>query len=169
MAAAAALTACSALNDATAPQPASTASMAAASSAATLPPWTENLTFGGGLAGQMTSIVASGPGQQSECTGTGSATAGRWDSAIYGALPSGVYGLVVSASPYRGPGTYTAPAVSVQVHSLDNQRVWRSQAGDAVTFKVAPDEMSGTLDAVLTNQVDNSTKLTVAGTWSCGR
>jgi hypothetical protein len=163
-----ALTGCTALNEANAPQPTPTPSLTAATSAQTLPPWTENLVFTGELAGQMTTIVASGPGQQSECTGTGSAAAGKWVSTLFGGVGPGVYGIVVSASPYRGPGTYGQPVVTVQVHSLDNQKVWRSQPADPVTFVVAADENSGTLDAVLTNQVDTTGKLHVTGTWSCG-
>lgn len=162
------LTGCTALNEAQAPLSTPTPSETAATSALTLPAWTENLVFSGDLGGQVTSVVPSAPGRQSECSGRGSATAGEWDSAIYGAIPAGVFGLIVTARPYRGPGIYSQAAATVQVHSTDNQRVWRSRGDDAVTFTVASDERSGSIDAVLTNQLDNTSKLHVTGTWSCG-
>jgi hypothetical protein len=158
---------CAALNEAQAPVPTSPPATPTPSAAAFS--WVENLAFSGDVSGQLTSIVASGPGQASECTGHNSSVGGRWDSAIYGLVGQAIFGVVLTATPYRGPGTYSPPAVTVQVHSTDNQKVWRSQGSDAVTFVVGPDEQSGSLDAVLTNQLDNTSKLHVTGTWSCGR
>lgn len=160
------LLACSALSESHAPLPTPTPS---ATAAAGTVPWVENLAFSGDLTGQLTSIVASAPGQQSECTGRNSSGGGRWDSAIYGQVGQAILGVVVTATPYRGPGSYSAAAATVQVHSIDNQRVWLSRGSDPVTFTVAADETSGSIDAVLTNQVDNRSKLRVTGTWSCGR
>jgi hypothetical protein len=166
------VTGCAAINEANAPVPTSPPVTPTPSAAAA---WIENLAFSGDVSGQLTSIVASGPGQVSECTGRNSSTGGRWDSAIYGQVgqagqvAQAILGVVVTATPYRGPGTYSPPAVTVQVLSTDNQKVWRSQGSDAVTFVIGADERSGSLDAVLTNQLDNTSKLHVSGTWSCGR
>lgn len=167
IAAALLVTGCTAMQEAQAPLETPTAEPTVASGAALN--WAQNLTFSGELTGQVTTIVASGPGQRSECSGRTSASAGRWDSAIYGQLPAtGVIGLIVTVSPYRGPGRYTS-GVSVQVHTADNQRVWAVAQSDAVSYTVAPDEASGSIDASLTNQVNTTGRLRVAGTWSCGR
>lgn len=164
MAAALALAGCSALQEAAAPEPPATAS-AAPSSLAGGAAWAQDLTFSGDLTGRVTTIVPNQPGQQSECTGRNSKTGGRWDSSIYVQLSGTVYDLVISASPYRGPGSY--PAATVQVQSADGRQVWQTQSGDPVSFTVASDEESGTVDATLTNLADVKTKLSVKGSWTC--
>ena len=171
MAAALALSACSALQDATAPPPSATPASSAAFTAPRPSPsglaWAEDLTFSGELAGRMTGIVPNQPGQRSECTGPNSKTAGNWASTFFGQVGSGVYGVVLTANPYRGPGSYAAGPTSVEVHSADLKQVWQSQAGDTITFVVNNDEQTGALAAVLTNLSDGKTKLHVTGTWSC--
>lgn len=171
MAAALALSACSTLQDATAPTPTPSTSGSAALTAPQPSPsgvaWAEDLTFSGEMAGRMTGIVPNQPGQRSECTGPNSKTSGNWASTLFGQVSNGVYGLVVTANPYRGPGSYAAGPAKVEIHSADQKQVWQSQTGDVVTFTVNNDEQTGTLDAALTNLSDGKTKLRVSGTWSC--
>ena len=171
MAATLALSGCSALQDATGPPPSATASASAAQPAPRPSPsgvaWGEDLGFSGEMTGRMTGIVPNQPGQRSECTGPNSKTSGKWASTFFGQVSGGVYGVVVTANPYRGPGSYLAGPASVEVHSVDQKQVWQSQAGDAITFVVNNDEQTGSIDAVLTNLSDGKTKLHLAGTWSC--
>ena len=147
--------------------PAVTPSPSPVQSAAVSHNWVENLGFGGDVSGTMKSVVASQPGQVSECTGRNSLSGGSWASSIFGNVGSEVYGLVIVANPYRGPGTYRDRQVSVQVHSLDNLRVWQSVAADPVTFVVAADQESGTLEASLDNLTTGKTSLKITGAWTC--
>lgn len=155
-----------------APSPTPTAS-ASATPAPTVAPtaaghnWEENLAFTGDLSGRLATVVASAPNQVSECTGVNSKSAGSWSSALYGDVGGTVYGVVVVAGQYRGPGTYKDAGVSVQVTATDHTRVWQSVAADPVTFTVNADETSGTLDAMLDNLTTGKTSLHVSGTWTC--
>jgi len=116
----------------------------------------------------MKTVVVSQPGQVSECTGRNSLSGGSWASTLYGAVGNDVYGLVVLANPYRGPGVYRDGQVSVQVHSLDNSKVWQSVAADPVLFTVATDQESGSLEAGLNNLTTTKTTLKISGAWTCG-
>jgi hypothetical protein len=78
-----------------------------------------------------------------------------------------VYEVLVTVRPYRGPGTYRAPDVIVQVARPDASAVWQTTNGDAATFTVARDEESGSVSATLTNLASTATKLRVDGRWSC--
>lgn len=167
MAAALALVGCAQTADLTAPPPAPSTSAAVVAPTPSGVAWAEDLAFSGELSGHMTGIVPNQPGQRSECTGPSSKTAGNWASTFFGQVANGVYGVVVTADPYRGPGSYTTGLAKIEVHSADQSKVWQTQAGDTVTFTVANDEQSGTLNAVLTNLADGKTKLTIAGHWSC--
>ena len=129
--------------------------------------WQENLAFTGDLTGSLTTVVPDQPNQTSECTGTASRSAGSWSSAIYGTVGGTVYGVVLTAAAYRGPGTYKDKDVSVQVTSADHTHVWQSVNTDPVTFVVAADETSGTLDASLDNLTTGKTSLHVSGSWTC--
>ncbi len=160
---------CSAMSSGS-PSPTPSASESAVSAPVPTPSgvaWAEDLTFSGELTGHMTGIVPNEAGQRSQCTGPGSKSSGQWALKLFGQVANGVYGLVVTANPYRGPGAYTAVAAKVQVFSADQQQVWQSQAGDPVSFSVANDEETGSLDTVLTNLADGKTKMHVTGTWSC--
>src|SRR5581483_3053253 len=119
MAAVLALGGCSSFQDLSSPTPAPSSSSAALTAPAPSPSgvaWAENLTFSGELAGQMTGIVPNQPGQRSECTGPNSKTAGNWASTWFGMVANTVYGVVVTANPYRGPGTYATGNAQVEVH-----------------------------------------------------
>ena len=133
----------------------------------TVSAWAQDLTFTGDLSGTM-NMVSPGEGPtRSECTGHNSRAAGAWASSLFGFVGPDVYGVLVTVSQYRGPGTYVIPQVSVQVHRPDNSAVWQSSADDSATFTVGSDEESGTLTARLTNLSSNRTKVEVRGRWSC--
>ena len=166
MAVAAALSACTALENASAPEPTANASAPAVAPTPSGAAWAQDLVFSGDLSGRLTSVVPNQPGQANQSTGFNSKSTGKWVSQIFGPVATGVYGVIVTVDPYRGPGTY-ATGTSVQVHSVDQKQVWEAQAGDAVKFGVNNDEQSGTLDATLTNLADNKGKLHVTGSWSC--
>lgn len=133
--------------------------------------WVEQLTFSGDLSGLLNQVLSPDASTRSECTGKNSRNGGAWSSSIYGPLGKDVYGLVVVAGSYRGPGAYSQPQVSVQVHKVgDNTAVWQSVADDPVKFVVNNDEESGTLDATLNNLSSvaaNKPSLKVSGSWSC--
>jgi len=129
--------------------------------------WTQSLDFSGDMSGTMTSVVPVSPQIRSECTGRNSRPAGVWASTIFGFVGSDVYGVLFAVGQYRGPGSYSAPDVTVQVHSSDNSAVWQSVGDRSATFTVAPDEESGTVDAKLTNLGSNQATLQLTGNWNC--
>jgi len=129
--------------------------------------WTESLSFTGDVKGTMYQVVVGDASTRSECTGRNSRYGGAWASTLYGTVDQDVYGLLVTVRPYRGPGIYQAPAVSVQVSKPDGSAVWETSADDPATFVVASDEESGTLQATLTDLNSNVTKLRLSGRWSC--
>ena len=165
-----ALSGCTALQEATAPTPA--ASSANPVTAAATPNgfggnWNEDLALSGEMSGRIGQVVTTQPGQRSECTGKNSKSAGQWALHVFGEVGASVFGLVVTADPYRGPGPYGESTTVAQIHNLDNTRVWESGPGDVVSFNVNNDEESGTLEATLTNVGSGTGKLKVSGRWSC--
>jgi len=161
---------CSTIQEATAPSPSTSAQLPVT---AVITPngfggnWNEDLALSGELTGRIGEVVASQPGQASECTGKNSKTAGQWALHVFSQVGSTVYGLVVTADPYRGPGNYTETTTAVQVHNLDNSKVWQSGTEDKVAFAVNNDEESGSLEATMTNVGSGTGKLKVSGRWSC--
>jgi hypothetical protein len=129
--------------------------------------WVQALQFSGDVQGKLETVVQADAPNHSECTGRNSRRAEVWASTLYGPVGGTVYGLVTTVAAYRGPGLYRDPDVKVQVLRQDAAAVWRSEPGDPVTFVVAVDEESGTLDATLTELSTDSTKVHVAGRWSC--
>ena len=130
--------------------------------------WAQTLRFSGDVQGTISEAVPGDASRRTECTGATSRYAGAWASALYGPLGRDLYGLVIAVRPYRGPGTYRPPDVTVQVlRPADAAAVWQTAAGDAATFWVDAGEQTGALDATLTNLASNTTKLRVAGRWSC--
>jgi len=161
---------CSTIQEATAPSPSTSAQLPV--TAAITPNgfggnWNEDLALSGELTGRIGEVVASQPGQASECTGKNSKTAGQWALHVFSQVGSTVYGLVVTADPYRGPGNYTETTTAVQVHNLDDSKVWQSGTEDKVAFAVNNDEESGSLEATMTNVGSGTGKLKVSGRWSC--
>lgn len=129
--------------------------------------WSEALTFAGDVQGTMYEIDAGGPGTQSECTGAGSRTTGAWALTLFGPVGSQVYGVVISVQPYRGPGVYRQPALSVQVTLPDASKVWTGTSADPATLLIDANEQTGTIDATLTDVASNVTKLHLSGHWAC--
>jgi hypothetical protein len=129
--------------------------------------WAEALTFSGDVQGGLTRVLPDSGATRSECSGRNSRSAGSWASALYGPVGADVYEVLVTVRPYRGPSTYRAPDVLVQVARPDGSAVWQTSAGDTATFTVGMDEESGTLSATLTNLSTTATKLRLAGRWSC--
>lgn len=161
---------CSTIQEATAPTP--SASAPTPVTAAITPQgfggnWNEDLALSGELSGRLGEVIASQAGQRSECTGKNSKSAGQWALHVFGQVGAQVYGLVVTASPYRGPGQYGESTTAVQVHNLDSTSVWQSGSGDSVAFAVNNDEESGTLQATLTNVSSGTGKMKVSGRWAC--
>jgi hypothetical protein len=132
--------------------------------------WTQNLKFAGGVSGHMTAIVPDMAGQVSECTGSRTHNGERWADSFYGTVDSGgtEWGVVFVIENFRGPGTYLNTAVSVQVHSTDNNRVWENQPADKVTFTVARNQQTGTVTAALTEAGSGKAgALKLTGAWNC--
>ena len=129
--------------------------------------WSQALDFSGDVTGTMSSVIPATPQVRSECTGRNSRPAGVWASTIFGYVGSDVYGVLFAVGQYRGPGSYSSPDVTVQVHSSDNSVVWQSAGASSATFTVAPDEESGTVEAKLTNLGSNQATLQLNGSWSC--
>jgi hypothetical protein len=149
------------------PSPTPTPSQATRTSPAVA--WIQDLKFSGAFDGAITAIVPNQPGQRSECTGKNSRSSGAWGSTIYGQIGASTYAVVIKVSAYRGPGNYTdAMGASVQVRTVDDQKIYATQPGDAVSFVVTSDEESGTVRGVLSNvQNLKDKKLLVDGQWSC--
>jgi hypothetical protein len=132
--------------------------------------WSQNLTFTGGVTGEMSAIVPDIAGQVSECTGSRTHNGDRWADSFYGTVGSGgtEWGLVFVIDNFRGPGTYQNSAVAVQVHSPDNSQVWQNQSTDKVTFTVARNQQAGTVTASLTDATSGKAgALTLTGSWNC--
>jgi hypothetical protein len=130
--------------------------------------WVESLAFSGDVQGTMAGVVSGNAQLESECTGPASLQAGTWASTLYGQVGSTVYEVVVVVSRYRGPGTYQAPQVEVQVAKPDGSAVWSTAPGQPAAFSVDVGQRSGTLDATLVNLATDQVGLHLSGTWSCG-
>ena len=130
-------------------------------------PWPLDLTFTGDLTGSVSATAPNDPAIRNECTGRNS-TRGQasWASTMAFAIGPQRYALVILATGYRGPSTFTK-ALSVEVHSADLNRVWSNRADDPVSFTVSVNEESGSIDATLTNATAPSQKLKVRGRWTC--
>ncbi len=129
--------------------------------------WAQALAFSGDVQGGMDHVVPDSAATRSECSGRNSRPAGAWASALYGPVDGNVLEVLVTVSHYRGPGTYRAPDVMVQVARPDGSAVWQTSGGDPATFTVAVDEESGTVSATLTNLASTATTLRLDGRWSC--
>lgn len=127
----------------------------------------QNLVFTGDLNGTMTALVAQSSQTPSACSER-PVEAAAWASTLYGAIGGTVYGFVVTVNPYNGPGTYTAAQAQVQLYNVgDQQKTWESLAGDTVAFTVHNDNLTGTVEATLTDLGSNEPTLKVNGAWSC--
>jgi hypothetical protein len=132
--------------------------------------WSEGLAFAGDVSGQMTGIVPDTDTEQSECTGSRTHNGETWSDTFYGTLDASgqIWGVVLLVENFRGPGSYIDGSVTVEMHSQDTTRVWSSGDGDKVTFVVARNQQSGTLDATLTNATTGKVAAEhITGRWNC--
>jgi hypothetical protein len=131
------------------------------------PPWIEDLTFSGDVAGTMNQVVAGSGGTRTVCTGQRGQGGGTWVLTLFGPVGRATYGLQVTVSDFRGPGTYQAPQASVQVFRADETLAWQSLGGDRVSLILDAGRQSGTVEATLTNLTNDSSKVRVSGHWTC--
>lgn len=132
--------------------------------------WSESLAFKGEVNGAMTAIIPDNPPQNSECTGSRTHNGETWSDTFYGTVDASgaVWGVVFLVSNFRGPGTYLNQDATVEMHSTDTSRVWSSADGGKVTFLVARNQQSGTVDATLTNADTGKVAAEhITGSWNC--
>src|SRR5438034_781652 len=153
----AAVAGCSLLEQQVSVSPTPTPSPFVASSAP--PPWTENLTFSGDLSGTMNQVVAGSAGLRTICTGRRGQGGDTWVLTLFGPVGRATYGLQLTISDYRGPGTYEAPQASMQVFRPDASLGWQSLNGDQVSLVLDDSRQSGTVEATLTNLTNATSKV----------
>ena len=131
--------------------------------------WTENLTFTGGITGQMTGIVADSGDQVSGCTGSKTRNGEQWADTFYGMIDASgaVWGIVFTINNFRGPGTYHSTDMSIAVRNAGNTRVWLNLARDKVTFTLGTSQQAGTVNAPLTDFRTGKQGLKITGQWNC--
>jgi hypothetical protein len=131
--------------------------------------WTQNLTFSGGVVGQMTGIVADTGDQVSGCTGSKTRNGEQWADTFYatvGVNPQ-VWEIGFVVNNFRGPGLYRTTDATIVVRSLDKKRVWLNISRDKVTFTLSASQQSGTVDASLTDATTGKPGLKITGQWNC--
>ena len=132
--------------------------------------WNVSLTFKGDVAGQMTGITPDTETQQSFCSGIKARNGEVWSDSFYGTIgaASQVWQLTIAVENFRGPGTYTQPAVNIALQSPDNTKAWLNQPGDKIKFTIDRTLQSGTLDASLTSADSGKAGSEhITGTWNC--
>jgi hypothetical protein len=132
--------------------------------------WTQGLTLTGDMTGQMTGIVPDTIDQLSQCTGSKTRVAEPWSDVFFGTVDASgqVWGLVFDIRNFSGPGTYLNNSISVQLHSMDNSKVWQNSSGDKVTFTIERNQQSGTIDASMTNATSGKVAAQhITGRWNC--
>ncbi len=131
--------------------------------------WTQNLTFTGDIAGQMTGIVADNGDQVSACTGSKTRSGEQWADTFYGMVgtPGNVWSIAFDVNNFRGPGVYQGTDVSFAVKSLDGAKKWLNQPADTITFTLDAGQQSGTIDAALSNVTTGKAALHITGKWNC--
>jgi hypothetical protein len=131
--------------------------------------WTQNLTFTGDIAGQMTGIVADSGDQVSACTGSKTRNGEQWADTFYGMVgtPGDAWSIAFVVNNFRGPGLYHGGDVSFAVMSLDKSKKWLNQPTDKITFTLDASQQSGTVDAGLSNVNTGKAALHITGQWNC--
>ena len=114
----------------------------------------------------MTATAAPDDFIRDECTGSGSASLGKWASTMAVTISGQRYALVILVDNYKGPGTFTTN-LNVEVHSPDKAKVWQTRADDHISLAVGATEEAGMLDAALSNAATPTSKLKIIGGWSC--
>jgi hypothetical protein len=132
--------------------------------------WNQDLSFSGDLTGHMTGIVADTGSQTSACTGARPRPGQNWADKFYGTIDSSgtIWGVFFVISNFGGPGVYQGTAITIEVNSIDNTKVWENQTGDAVTFTLDRTAQSGTIDALMTSaSTGKGGALHLLGHWNC--
>jgi hypothetical protein len=132
--------------------------------------WTQSLTFAGEVPGQMTGIIPGAGDLSSVCTGSKTHVGEAWADTTYGTVDASgqVWGVVFLIQNFSGPGTYAEKAATVEMHSADNARVWRTGPGDKVTFTIERNQQTGTIDATLTSAASGKAGAEhITGRWNC--
>ena len=132
--------------------------------------WNQDLSFSGDVSGHMSTIIPDNPQITNACTGPKPRIGETWADEFFGTIDSSgdVWGVAFVIQNYGGPGVYKNVAIAVQVHSMDNSKVWITQPGDAVTFTLDRTQQSGTIDALLTNADSGKAgALHMTGRWNC--
>jgi hypothetical protein len=133
--------------------------------------WTQNLTFTGGITGQMTGIVPDSGDQVSACTGSKTRNGEQWADTFFGMTDASgdVWQLAFTINNFRGPGTYRYVDMSIVVRNLDKTKVWLNAAArDKITFTLSTNQQSGTIDASLTDGITGKAGgLKITGDWNC--
>ena len=132
--------------------------------------WTQNLTFAGEVAGQMSGIVPDSGDLKTACTGQKTHIGEQWADTFYGSVDSSgtIWGVVFLINNFSGPGTYQNTSMTVELHSADTSKVWQSRAGDKITFTIDRSQQSGTIDATMTSATSGKVAAEhVTGTWNC--
>ena len=131
--------------------------------------WSQNLTFSGGVVGQMTGIVADTGDQVSACTGSKTRNGEPWADTFYATVGTNpqVWEIGFLMNNFRGAGTYHTADGSIVVRSLDKKKVWLNTSRDKVTFTVGSNQQSGTVDASLSDATTGKPGLKITGQWNC--
>jgi hypothetical protein len=131
--------------------------------------WTQNLTFTGGITGQMTGIAADSGDQVSQCTGAKTRNGEQWADTFFGVIDASgqVWAIAFVVNNFRGPGAYHSADVSLVVRSNDQKRQWLNLLRDNVTFTLDPSQQSGTVNAALSDANSGKSGLKVSGRWNC--
>ncbi len=140
--------------------------------------WNQNLTLTGDVPGQITSIVPDQATQQTFCSGAKARTGETWSDSFYASVDSSgnEWQLNIVIDNFRGPGTYQEKDVKISLQSPDNSQAWLNQPADSnaslgadkVTFTIARNQQSGTVDAFLTNATSGKRGAEhISGGWNC--
>jgi len=140
--------------------------------------WNQNLTLTGDVPGQITSIVPDQGTQQTFCSGAKARSGDTWSDSFYASVDSSgdEWQLNIVIENFRGPGTYLEKDVKISLQSADNSKAWLNQDADAaqglvadkVTFTLARNQQSGTVDAFLTNATSGKRGAEhITGSWNC--
>ncbi|OLB82773.1 MAG: hypothetical protein E6I81_13940 [Chloroflexi bacterium] len=140
--------------------------------------WNQNLTLTGDLPGQITSIVPDLGAQQTFCSGAKARSGDTWSDSFYANVDSSgnEWQMNIVIENFRGPGTYLEKDVKISLQSADNSKAWLNQDADAaqglvadkVTFTLARNQQSGTVDAFLTNATSGKRGAEhITGSWNC--
>ncbi|HKC19810.1 MAG TPA: hypothetical protein VKE27_09275 [Candidatus Dormibacteraeota bacterium] len=140
--------------------------------------WTENLTLTGDLPGHITAIVPDQAGQQTFCSGAKARNGETWSDSFFTTVDGSgnQWQVSIVIENFRGPGTYSDKDVKMALQSPDNSQTWLNQdadptqnlPADKVTFTIARNQQTGTIDASLTNATSGKRGAEhVTGTWNC--